>query len=81
MALQRIKRRTPRHNPTIVEISRPGQSNNGNIEIIEPEATAAHDKVVVEEVFINGRRYRVPERVIKLDFWNKINVDRHPVEQ
>lgn len=28
-------------------------------------------KVAVEEVLINGRRYRVPERVITMDFWNK----------
>ena len=26
----------------------------------------------VDEIFINGRRYRVPERVIILDFWSKL---------
>lgn len=31
-----------------------------------------------DEVLINGRRYRVPERVIVLDFWNKLNkYDEH----
>ena len=28
--------------------------------------------MTVDEVLINGRRYRVPERVIMLDFWNKV---------
>ena len=27
----------------------------------------------MDEVLINGRRYRVPEKVIVLDFWNKLN--------
>ena len=25
----------------------------------------------VDEVLINGRRYRVPERIITMDFWNR----------
>lgn len=29
--------------------------------------------MTVDEVFINGRRYRVPERVIVLDFWDKVS--------
>jgi hypothetical protein len=34
--------------------------------------------VAVDEVLINGRRYRVPEKIIVLDFWNKLNkVDEH----
>ena len=33
-----------------------------------------------DEVLINGRRYRVPERVIVLDFWNKLNkYDEHVI--
>ena len=27
----------------------------------------------MDEVLINGRRYRVPEKIIVLDFWNKLN--------
>ena len=27
--------------------------------------------MAVDEVLINGRRFRVPERVITMDFWNK----------
>lgn len=29
--------------------------------------------MAVDEVHINGRRYRVPERIILLDFWDKIS--------
>ncbi|KAI0798104.1 hypothetical protein C8Q75DRAFT_740632 [Abortiporus biennis] len=67
------KRRIPRHNPTVIDITKPGQFNNGNIDIIQPEAfvTATPPKVAVEEVLINGRRYRVPERIVTMDFWNK----------
>jgi len=35
--------------------------------------TAEEQKVLVDEVTINGRRYKIPERVIRLDFWNRIN--------
>ncbi|KAF5391799.1 hypothetical protein D9757_001651 [Collybiopsis confluens] len=58
------------------EISNSGQYNNGNIEIIETQSIRPinfHPKVTVDEVLINGRRYRVPERIILLDFWNKIS--------
>ena len=55
-----------------MEITKPGQFNNGNIEVIQPETpTAPPPKMLVDEVLINGRRYRVPERVITMDFWNK----------
>jgi hypothetical protein len=39
---------------------------------VQPEATPAPaPKMAVDEVLINGRRFRVPERVIKMDFWSK----------
>ena len=59
---------------------KPRQWNNGNIEIIQadsiPPPVIARNKVNVDEVLINGRRYRVPERVITLDFWDKIAKNR-----
>jgi hypothetical protein len=70
------KRRVPKQNVPPLEITKPRQFNNGNIEIIHPETTRPleHvDKVTVDEVLINGRRYRVPERVVVLDFWNRLN--------
>ncbi|KAI9509944.1 hypothetical protein F5148DRAFT_1183357 [Russula earlei] len=69
----RIKHRMPRQNSTMTDIARPGQFNNGNIEILDNGMSSSHDKVAVDEVFINGKRYRVPERIIKLDFWDKVH--------
>ncbi|KAF7304633.1 Histone deacetylase associated PHD protein-2 [Mycena kentingensis (nom. inval.)] len=57
-----------------VEITKPKQFNNGNIEIIHTQAsTTRPKKVAVDEVYINGRKYRVPERIVILDFWNKVS--------
>ncbi|KAJ7074387.1 hypothetical protein C8F01DRAFT_1100335 [Mycena amicta] len=57
-----------------IEISKPKQFNNGNIEIIHAQpSTSRLKKVAVEEVYINGRKYRVPERIVVLDFWNKVS--------
>ncbi|KAF7983092.1 hypothetical protein HWV62_24021 [Athelia sp. TMB] len=75
------KRRVPKHNAPPIEITKPNQFNNGNIEVIQPQASSAvqsQNKVTVDEVLINGRRYRVPERVIMLDFWSKISSDYNP---
>ncbi|KAF8163129.1 hypothetical protein B0H34DRAFT_694213 [Crassisporium funariophilum] len=69
------KRRVPRNNALPIEITKPRQYNNGNIDVIHPEfpPTIRRAAVPIDEVTINGRRYRVPERVIVLDFWNKLN--------
>jgi len=56
---------------------KPMQWNNGNIEVIHPQPAAMTEKLVLDEVLINGRRYRVPERIIMLDFWSKIGKDQH----
>ncbi|TFK55031.1 hypothetical protein OE88DRAFT_991469 [Heliocybe sulcata] len=66
------KRRIPKHNAPPIEVGRLNQWNNGNIEIIQSEPVSAVPKVAVDEVMINGRRYRVPEKVVVLDFWNKV---------
>ncbi|GLB35183.1 putative PHD-finger [Lyophyllum shimeji] len=79
------KRRIPKHNVPPIEITKPRQFNNGNIEIIHPEVTRVPhtipSHVAVDEVLINGRRYRVPERVIVLDFWNKLNKAEHQADK
>ncbi|KAI9569108.1 hypothetical protein HD554DRAFT_2095314 [Boletus coccyginus] len=75
--LQR-KRRIPKQNVTPIDITKPNQWNNGNIEIIHPQSAAMTEKLVLDEVLINGRRYRVPERVIVLDFWSKMSKEQHP---
>ena len=67
------KRRIPKSSEPPVDISSTGHRNNGNIEIINTPATLKGDeKMSVDEIVINGRRYRVPERVIILDFWGKL---------
>lgn len=78
---KRIKNRIPRQNPTVIDVVRPGQVNNGNIEVLDIETSSTHDKVAVDEVFINGKRYRVPERIIKLDFWEKVQALHCPTQR
>ncbi|KAJ6618238.1 hypothetical protein B0H10DRAFT_1795520 [Mycena sp. CBHHK59/15] len=73
------KLRIPKQAPTI-EITKPKQYNNGIIDIIHPQSAStsqAVKKVAVDEVLINGRRYRVPERIVVLDFWNKVSTNTH----
>lgn len=65
----------------MIDVVRPGQVNNGNIEILDIEPSSTHDKVAVDEVFINGKRYRVPERIIKLDFWDKVYGQHGPTQR
>lgn len=71
------KRRIPKQNPPMIDITKPRQFNNGNIDIVHPQGTSMAEKLVLDEILINGRRYRVPEKVIMLDFWNKISRDHH----
>ncbi|KAG1736760.1 hypothetical protein EDB19DRAFT_1720148 [Suillus lakei] len=71
------RRRVPKQNPPMVDITKPRQFNNGNIDIVHPQGTSIAEKLVLDEILINGRRYRVPEKVIMLDFWNKISKDQH----
>lgn len=71
---QKPKRRIPKQSASFIEITKPNQPNNGNVEVVHNELlTPQESRVLVDEVMINGRRYRVPERVVKLDFWNKVN--------
>jgi hypothetical protein len=66
--LTQPKKRTLRR-PDDVIISEPGHRNNGNIEIIDEDT---RQRLAAESVYINGKRYRVPEKVIQVDFWTKI---------
>lgn len=79
---QRPKKRVPKNNVAPIEITKHGQYNNGNIEVIQPENPAPPPpKMNVEEVLINGRRFRVPERIITMDFWNKAAKNRSHHEE
>lgn len=77
----RFKHRIPRQNPVVIDVTCPGEANNGNIEILDVGTSSNHDKFAVDEVFINGKRYRVPERIIKLDFWDKVNMLHCPTQR
>ena len=62
----------PKNGLPAVEVKRTGVLNGGNIEIIPSDDVHTRNTVPVDEVLINGRVYRVPERVIILDFWNRL---------
>lgn len=67
------KRRIPKHLPPVTDIVSMNCINNGNIEIIPADSrTDISKKMNIDEVHINGRRYRIPERVVVLDFWDKL---------
>lgn len=51
-------------------VTRPGVKNNGIIEILDPEGE--RKRIEYENAYINGKRYKIPERIIHLDFWSKI---------
>lgn len=69
------RRRTVRHGLETVDVGKTGEYNNGNITVIEaeepPRAALPH-----EDMVINNRRYRVPEQVIQLDFWDRVRARR-----
>jgi hypothetical protein len=65
------KRRTIKHNLQFLDINGQGEHNNGNIVVI-PDDDAPSSKLDVDEVVINSRKYRVPEKTIRLDFWSKL---------
>lgn len=54
-------------------IDRPGQTNNGNIEIVDEGLI--EKQIECEELYINAKRYKVPEKIVRLDFWAKIGRD------
>ena len=64
------KKRTLRTGIVEEVITRPGVRNNGVIEVLDPEAE--RKKMEMAERFINGKRYKIPEKIIHLDFWKKI---------
>ncbi|EJD05666.1 uncharacterized protein FOMMEDRAFT_145119 [Fomitiporia mediterranea MF3/22] len=67
------KMRTPRTSGPPIDITETRQRNNGNIEVINSDIPQrVEEKMAVDEVLINGRKYRVPERIIMLDFWSKV---------
>ena len=46
--------------------------NNGNI-LIAAEGSGEAE-MDYDDMIINKRRYRVPEKIIRLDFWDKLGL-------
>lgn len=69
------RRRTVRHGLETVDVEKPGEYNNGNITVVESEEKPK-SAIPHEDMVINNRRYRVPEKVIQLDFWNRLEARR-----
>jgi hypothetical protein len=57
-----------------MEVTRRGMPNNGNIEIIpSAEDMALEQDRRFEEVWINSKKYMIPERSVRLDFLDKVH--------
>lgn len=68
-ARSQARRRTLRTGLQIVDVESAGQANNGNIQVMPDEDRRGLD---FEDLVINKKKYRVPEKIIKLDFWEKL---------
>ena len=64
------RRRTIRNNLETIDVESQGLPNNGNISIMPDER--GRNVLEYEDMIINKKKYRVPEKIIRLDFWNKI---------
>lgn len=66
-------------NPKIVEVKTRGARNNGIIEIIpSAEDMASAQSTLYDEIWINAKKYMIPERTIRLDFLDKAADHRNP---
>lgn len=69
---RQVRRRTIRNNLETVDVESRGERNNGNILVVPDEE--ARPVIEFEDLIINKKRYRVPEKVIRLDFWEKLGL-------
>jgi hypothetical protein len=58
----------------MIDVTSGGIANNGNITIVPDEPV--RPLLEYEDLFINRKKFRVPEKVIKLDFWAKLGYGR-----
>jgi len=68
------RRRTLRNKLETVDVESQGQPNNGNIWVV-PDGEA-RPIIEFEDLIINKRKYRVPEKIIRLDFWEKLGLGK-----
>lgn len=85
-----MKPRTPKHStlPT-VDVSNHGQYNTGLITVLSndlppppPPPPRKRKPTVkigrIEDMWVESKRYRVPEHVVVLDFWRKVRDPNAP---
>ena len=53
-----------------VDIDKEGSFNNGNITVVPDEPV--RPPMQFEDLIINRKKFRIPETIIKLDFWSKL---------
>lgn len=66
------RRRTVRGNLETIEVEKRNEPNNGNIVVVPEEDSRPALKF--EDLIINRTKYRIPEKIIRLDFWEKIGL-------
>jgi PHD-finger len=73
-------RRVPR-NQDVVVVTEEMTANNGDIEVL-PKPRSPLSEVDYDELYMNGLRYQVPEDILVLDFWGRLqgrrSVDYYP---
>ncbi|UOH83013.1 hypothetical protein LQV05_005726 [Cryptococcus neoformans] len=74
------RRRTLQDNIQTVEVVGKGQFNNGNVEIVNDSGSSGTSEMEFEDTIINRRKFRVPEKIIRLDFWEKLKKERNVIQ-
>lgn len=74
------RRRNLQENLQTIEVVGRGQSNNRNIEIANDSDGSETSEMEFEDTIINRKKFRVPEKVIRLDFWEKLKKERDVVQ-
>ncbi|KAH8829646.1 hypothetical protein DL96DRAFT_1598969 [Flagelloscypha sp. PMI_526] len=68
-----IKLRIPKLNAPPIDIKKAGLYNNGNIDIVQPIIPPSSETGALDDTVKYGRKFRVPEKVVLLDFWAKVS--------
>lgn len=63
-----------------VKIVGKGQFNNGNVEIANDSDGSETSEMEFEDTIINRKKFRVPEKIIRLDFWEKLRKERNVIQ-
>lgn len=63
-----------------VKIVGKGQFNNGNVEIANDSGGSETSEMEFEDTIINRKKFRVPEKIIRLDFWEKLRKERNVIQ-